>query len=297
MRRHFLLIANPTAGRGRDARLAQVLTHLAAAGARVERSPAGDAKTAEAAARRAGESGAYDAVIAAGGDGTIRRAAIGLAGTPTPLGVIPMGTGNVLAHELGLDLAPRALAGMLLHGATSSIKLAEANGVPFLLMAGVGFDGRVIAGLNQRAKQSIGKTAYVGPVLGALRHAGDNLTVAVDGAKMHASWALITNARHYGGGFILAPGTHVMQPGLQAILFHGKGWPRRVSQLLSVALGRMERRALRKPRDVTILPCRQAVISSAVPVPVQIDGDANAAVARLEIGLGNGKVQLICRQA
>ena len=295
MRRKFLLVTNPTAGRGRRDRLTAVLSLLRRAGAVIETGPGGDAAAAEATARHAGASGRYDAVIAAGGDGTIRRVATGLAGTKTPLGVIPMGTGNVLAHELGLDLTPAALATMLLRGEASAVRMALANGVPFLLMAGVGFDGRVIAALDQRTKQSVGKVAYVGPVLGALSRPGDTLDVSIDGTPMTASWAIVTNSRHYGGGFVLAPRTHLMQPGLQAILFHGTGWPRRASQLLALALGRMEHRALRRQGSVTIVPCQKAVISSLVPVPAQIDGDVVPPSVRLEIGIGDAEVQLICR--
>ena len=65
-----------------------------------------DIQGARLAIRKAAESGRYDAVIAAGGDGTIRQVAATLIGTDMPLGIIPVGTGNVLAHEIGLARTP-----------------------------------------------------------------------------------------------------------------------------------------------------------------------------------------------
>ena len=100
---------------------------------------------------------------------------------------------------------------MLLHGPAATIMCAHANNEPFLLMAGAGFDGRVIAALDHRFKSYVGKAAYAGPVLGALVRPIDVLTVTVDGSRHEASWAVIANARHYGGR--LRPGAAHGHPG------------------------------------------------------------------------------------
>ena len=75
-------------------------------GATVTRMRGADIAGARTRAREAAESGSYDAIVAAGGDGTIRHVAAALIGTDTPLGIIPVGTGNVLAHEIGLAATP-----------------------------------------------------------------------------------------------------------------------------------------------------------------------------------------------
>ena len=115
-------------------------------GASLTRTIAADIVAARRAARMAADSGNYDAVIAAGGDGTIRHVAAALIGTETPLGIIPVGTGNVLAHEIGLAATAGAVAPMLLDGPIATVACAQANAEPFLLMVGAGFDARVLGG-------------------------------------------------------------------------------------------------------------------------------------------------------
>ena len=99
------------AGRGRRARCSP-------RAARRSRAPAAPTfRPPACAVRKAAESGSYDAIVAAGGDGTIRHAAAALIGTDMALGIIPVGTGNVLAHEIGLARTPAAIARMLLRRA------------------------------------------------------------------------------------------------------------------------------------------------------------------------------------
>lgn len=219
------------------------------------------------------QSGNLDAVIAAGGDGTARLAAKAVAGTSVALGFIPLGTGNVLAHEIGLPGTAPELMQMFLHGAATPIETATANGELFLLMAGIGFDGRIIASLNQRWKQQAGKLAYVPPVLGVLRAGADRLIVDADGVRHEASWVVIANACCYGGAFRMAPRTHIRRPGLQAVLFHSPLRLRRVAQVLALARGQLEAMAARPRGDVEMLSVDRVTITSATPVPAQIDGD------------------------
>ncbi len=190
-------------------------------------------------------SGAYDAIVAAGGDGTVRQAACLLDGTEMPLGYIPLGTGNVLAHELGLDRSARALAQMLMQGPVMPVMLASANGERFLLMAGMGFDGRVIAALDHQTKSQVGKAAFALPTLKALSAPLDEIAVEIDGRKTTAAWVVVANARHYGGHFVIAPQTDIAAPGMSAILFHARSKAELLRQLVDLGVGRLERRAAR----------------------------------------------------
>jgi diacylglycerol kinase (ATP) len=237
MRRNFFLIANPGAGLGGSPLVNQVANALRQAGASVARTMPQDIHAARKAARDAAACGRYDAVVAAGGDGTIRQVAAAILGADTPLGIVPGGTGNVLAHEIGLAANASSIARMLLHGPTATVMCAHANREPFLLMAGAGFDARVIAALDHRFKSYLGKAAYAGPVLGALVGPMDALTVTVDGRRHEASWAVIANARHYGGHFVMAPRTGIQERGLQAILFKAKSRAVLIGQLMSLAMG------------------------------------------------------------
>jgi diacylglycerol kinase (ATP) len=287
MRRRFFLIFNSRAGLSRRAAVEAVTQRLIASGADVMWSPATTAEAACAAAREAALSGAFDAVVAAGGDGTIRQAVIGLAGTDMPLGIIPLGTGNVLAHEIDVDRRPDALAAMLRSGPVAAARYGLANGVPFLLMVGAGFDGRVIADLNHAVKNRVAKLAYVGPTMAALRAPLDRIDVEIDGRRQEAAWAVIANARCYGGAFVMAPKTKIDAPGLQAILFQARSRAVLFAQLLALAAGRLERR-----KDVEMIACSAVRMTAAGAVPVQIDGDVAGALP-VEVTADAGTVQLI----
>ncbi|HKY94843.1 MAG TPA: diacylglycerol kinase family protein, partial [Kiloniellales bacterium] len=163
--RRLLVVFNPTAGARRRRRLDRFLRAVAAAGAEVtlcETTAAGDAHAFALAAREDD----YDALVVAGGDGTINEAINGLLqrlpGAPAlPLGVLPLGTANVLACELGLPLTPERAAAVILAGQRRLVSLGEANGRAFALMVGVGFDAAVVAGISPRLKRLLRQGAYV----------------------------------------------------------------------------------------------------------------------------------------
>jgi diacylglycerol kinase (ATP) len=285
MRRRFFVLFNPGAGRSRRALLDKVTDCLLAAGAEVRFCDAPDPAVALAEAARAVQSGGFDAIVAAGGDGTVRQAAGLVAHTGMPLGYIPLGTGNVLAHELRMDRAPATLAATLLTGALMPVSCGLANGAVFLLMAGAGFDGRVIARLKSATKVRFGKMAYVSPVLQTLAGELDPLDVTIDGVHRSSSWVVVTNARHYGGHFVIAPTASLAKPGLQAVLFHRRSRVVLLRQLAALALGRLG-------DDVEIVECQHVQIRAPYPVPCQIDGDS-AGTTPLEVSTGGGTVQLI----
>jgi diacylglycerol kinase (ATP) len=291
MRRRFFLVTNPGAGLTGSPLVDAVADGLLRAGAVLTLTQPKDIDDARCQAREASTSGRYDAILAAGGDGTIRQVAASLLGTEIPLGLIPVGTANVLAHEIGLVRDARAIVHMLLHGSVIGAACAFANDEPFLLMAGAGFDGRVIAALDHRLKAHVGKAAYAGPMIGALAHPVDTLTVTIDGRPHEASWAVIANARHYGGSFVMARRTGIRERGLQAILFKAKNRAELFSQLVALAMGQLDARAA-SHRDVAMIPCARASIGAEHPVPTQIDGDAFGTTP-LEVAAGSAELQLI----
>jgi diacylglycerol kinase family enzyme len=291
MRQRFFVVENPGAGVAGSPLVEDVLRLLANRGAATTRNQSPDPASARTAIRKAAEGGGYDAIIAAGGDGTIRQAAAALIDTEMPLGIIPVGTGNVLAHEIALVRTPEAVARMLLEGPVAKVACARANGEPFLLMVGCGFDARVVAALDQRLKSRLGKAAYAGPLLGAIIQPVDTLGVTVDGRPHTATWAVITNARHYGGRFVLAPRTGILERGLQAILFKTRSRTVLFSQLMSLAAGRLEPRATHGS-EVEMLACSRATVTSHRPVPIQVDGDTFGTTP-VEVDAGSSEVRLI----
>lgn len=293
MRRRFFIVFNPAAGRSRRAALGEIIAALKLRGAAVTLNETVSAEASRTDMLRAIEGGGFDAIIAAGGDGTVRQAACVLVGREIPLGYIPLGTGNVLAHELGLDRSAGALAQMLMQGPSVPIELASANGEPFLLMAGMGFDGRVIAALDHRWKSMVGKAAFAIPALRALAAPRDHIVVEIDGSQHSADWVVVANARYYGGHFVIAPLTEIRTSGLSAILFRAKSKAMLAQQLADLALGRLHGRAQRAGGGVLMLSARQVVLTCSRPLPLQIDGDAFGEAQRLEISAAQARIQLI----
>lgn len=156
-----IIILNPNAGRkrapGLEKRLYNALSrHGIPCEILLTRKP-GDATIM---ARKAARQGA-DIVIAAGGDGTVNEVVNGLVGTKTPLGIIPLGTVNVLARELGIPLSASKAIKTIAEGTPKPIDLGIANGRYFTLMAGFGFDAEVVTNVLQPIKDWIGASAYV----------------------------------------------------------------------------------------------------------------------------------------
>src|SRR3954463_5084423 len=146
----MIVVFNPVAGLRRTHSLWRVLDVLVANGIRIELAETHCPGHAQALAREAARAGAT-MVVAAGGDGTIAEVANGLLGSPTRLGVIPLGSANVLAHELALPFAPRSVAAALAFGRTRTLWPGQANSQEgtrlFVQMLGVGFDAHVVRNL------------------------------------------------------------------------------------------------------------------------------------------------------
>jgi len=268
MRRRFLIVFNPTAGVPRYRFLAKVVDGLASRGAVATVVEHVDPEAAAAAVRAAAAS--HDVVVAAGGDGTVRQVAGIIGDFEIPMGVIPLGTGNVLAREIGLQLTPPAVVDTLLDGPVAIIHGARANGAAFFLMAGIGFDGRTVAALDQRLKRRLGRAAYAHAVVQAWRPPVDELEIEIDGRPYAANWLIVTNARHYGGSFQLTPRGSIFTPGLEAIVIRAPSRRALFAQMLRLAQGRL---TAADNRRVTAIPARSVRVTAPKAVPVQLDGD------------------------
>jgi YegS/Rv2252/BmrU family lipid kinase len=143
-----------------------------------------------------------DVVVANGGDGTVNEVVNGIAGTDTALAVLPGGTANVWAGEIGVSKKPAEAMRSALHGERRRVDLGVANGRYFLLMASVGFDAMIIPRVSPVWKRRIGAASYI--LLGA-RAIFDSkhwhADVRIDGVTSHRDvyWLLAGNTRSYGG--------------------------------------------------------------------------------------------------
>jgi diacylglycerol kinase (ATP) len=223
----MIVVFNPAAGRRRVRLLWQVVDVLAENGVRVSIERTDAPGHAERIARTAARCGA-GLVVAAGGDGTVAEVANGLAGSATRLGIIPLGTANVLARELGLSFAPRAVAAALAFGRTRRILpgvACTASGERlFVQMLGAGFDAAVVRHLPVALKRAIGRGAYV---LQSLREAGRYgfapIQLRLDGTPAEAGSVIVTKGRLYAGPFLLAPDANPGCPGFTVALFERSG--------------------------------------------------------------------------
>ncbi|WP_255448484.1 diacylglycerol kinase family protein [Telmatospirillum sp. J64-1] len=268
--RRVLVVFNPTAGRRRRKRLDAVLAGLTRRGCRVtlrETTCAGDAERIG----RTVSTADFDVVAAAGGDGTVNELANGLAqaeGAVPPLAVIPLGTANVLAAEIGLD-NPEDIAETIAFGHAMAMRPGMVNGRRFLLMAGIGFDSWVVGKLRPRLKRLTGKLAYVAEALvQSLRYPFPNFRVTVDGREYRARGVVACKGRLYGGRFILAPRARLDQPSFEICLLAGGGVLDQIRYGIALALGRLS-----KLPDVTVVTGREVVVECDSALPIQCDGD------------------------
>lgn len=111
-----------------------------------------------------------DIVVACGGDGTVRACAEALLDTEVPLGVAPAGTGNLLALNLEISDQAADIAHAITNGVDKVIDVGVVNDEAFLIIAGAGFDARIMEETSREAKDRFGPLAYVAT---ALRHVGD----------------------------------------------------------------------------------------------------------------------------
>ena len=208
----------------------------------------------------------YDAVVVSGGDGSFRSVAATYAPT-VPIALIPNGTGNVLANELGLSRNAKALAELFLWGPTRNLQGGTVSDEPFLLMFGAGFDGEVVRDVSRPALQTYGKLAYAGPILRALLRKPRVFDIETDGEKSRASWMLVTNVSRYGGRFRLTDKTNIDVPGLIAIVSRATTRRQRLAELLRLIVGTL-------PRAPTIDIKRVEQAAVLTPgIPAQIDGE------------------------
>jgi diacylglycerol kinase (ATP) len=233
-----------------------------------------------------------DAVISAGGDGTLRMLAAHMPPSLLPIGLIPRGTGNVLAEEIGLTKSPARIADALIHGPARTFTGARANGAPFYLMAGIGFDAETVRSLDLASKRKWGKPAYTRPVLTALANNEPRLRVVADGGReAEAGWVLVANARRYGGSFKLSDRAGLHKPNLLVYLVPRGGLGRRLAHLTALGLGALERMP-----GITVWTADHLTVTSDVPAAVQVDGDVFGSVP-VEIKWGEPKLALIVPEA
>ncbi len=269
-----LIVFNPAAGAGRRRRLVRALDALADRGLRPDlaetRGPADATRLSREAALR-GEA----TVVAEGGDGTIAEVAAGLGGSAAALGVLPLGTANVLAMELGIPLSPDRAAAVLAAGRTRLLhpglaRFADGRLRFFVQMLGAGFDAAVVAHVDLGLKRRIGRAAYVLQSLREMRRYDfPPIAARLDGAAVQAASVIVTKGRLYAGRHRIAPAADPLAGGFHVVLFHRPGALQAALAGAALPLGLLPRLP-----GVEVLAARRITLATEGAVPVQCDGDA-----------------------
>lgn len=269
-RRSIHVIFNPLAGARRRMMLDRVAAILRATGAEVLIEETKAAGHATDLARAAAERGEADVIVAAGGDGTINEVARGLLGQGVPLGIIPLGTANILAAEMGLKRDPADIADMILSGPAELIGTGLVDGQIFLLMVGVGFDGEVVHNISPGQKRRWSRLAFVYEGLKLwLRGPGHAISLTVDGQAKQAAWLVVMNGKRFAGDFLMAPQNDIAEPGLTAFLFQTGDRLALIRYFIALAMGRIA-----DLRDVEILAAEDIQVLTPEGLAVEVDGDA-----------------------
>lgn len=264
--RRYPLIFNPKARSQKGGRVLRFLMKHADRFAMYATKHAGEARELAATFAARGE----PVVIAAGGDGTLNEVVSGLAGTATILGVIPAGTMNVFAREMGIpfDSLERALA-VIDSGHIREIDLFEANGSPFVQMAGVGFDARVIEETSWESKKMLGPLAYLVAAVKVLGEKPPQMEVVfADGRREQGVAVLAGNGSLYGGQFRLFRNADNHDSKLDVIIYKESGYKLVLDSLRGIALGGID-----LMESTSYVQTEAFTVRADREVPVEVDGE------------------------
>ncbi|MBF0542021.1 MAG: diacylglycerol kinase family lipid kinase [Nitrospirae bacterium] len=281
MKSSALLIANPIAGKHAQDKIHTFQGLLLEHGIETElflTGKRGDAKYRA----KAGVSEQRPMIIAAGGDGTINEVINGMVHSTVPLGIIPLGTTNVLAIELDIETIKKALDNII-NGSPNDvslgrIKLENQDEIFFILMAGIGFDGRAVYGMDEGLKGISGKGAYILSGLKCFFKPQIKLDFIVDGTRYLGYSGIVSNASSYGGRFKIAPDANIKVPHLYVNIFEKQGRINLLRYLYGIISGSHTRYI-----DVRYLICKEIRIEGNEHI--QIDGDY--------LGKGNCVIDII----
>ena len=280
----MLLVANPMAGlRRRSGLLEDLRASLREQQVRAELHLTVAPGDASRAAADAASSGGFDAILAVGGDGTAHEVVNGLAGTSIPFCVVPTGTMNILARELGLPLDPVGSIRRLRSFRPFPFTTGLMGGRHFLLMAGIGLDAYALAlALRRAGSRKLTLARYVMAAISAAhRFPYARIDVLADGELHSGTSAIIGNLPRYGANLRITPKADPLDPFLDLCLIRGEGMRAYAGVFRSMLLGgrHMGRRDVvyRKVSRIEIRASGTTPLAHGAPqmpdLTVQMDGE------------------------
>jgi diacylglycerol kinase (ATP) len=273
MRKSALVVINPEAGGfKRESVLGAIRRHFSDAGIAYEIHDATRGETLAGAVRE-GSARGCTFIVVAGGDGTVSRTAAALADSPVPLGIVPAGTGNILARDLQIPLdTGEAVRLLCAPHETRTIDAMRIDGRLYILTAGVGISSLTVRDIRRSDKRRFGLLAYVGTAIHkTLEFKSKHFEVVIDGEmhRFHSPEVAVANS----GGVVemvlpWMPDIRIDDGALDVVVVIARGlsdYPRLVFNILRRRATQPDVRFLRAKRSVIIRPDK--------PLPVQADGD------------------------
>lgn len=269
------VIINPISGAGADAhaaerRIAMVRAAAAAASLEVEIAIS-DRGGHPRELARAFRSAAVPLIVAWGGDGTVNEVASVLAHSTTTLAIVPAGSGNGLATELGISRDPAVALRDAFSGIDRRIDAGEVNGRLFVNLLGIGFDGHIARQFQQLAQGRRGALPYLTIGLRSVwsyQPSTYRLTIDGETTEVRALLIAFANSCQYGNNAVIAPRARVDDGVLEAVIV--KWWP---SALNFVRLHHLFRRSAHRAPGVVSRPVREALIEADRPMEMYVDGE------------------------
>ncbi|HET9079800.1 MAG TPA: diacylglycerol kinase family protein [Trebonia sp.] len=239
-------------------------------------------------AKAAVEAG-VDLVLACGGDGTVTACAEGVANTKVPLAIIPLGTGNLLARNVGLPMGLDEALTVAIGDVQKSIDVGLVNGSLFVVMAGLGLDARMLSGTSDRLKKRLGWLAYA---ISAVRHLRDRpvrVTVIADGGhrrRMRANALIVGNVGWLRGGLPLLPDARPDDGMLDAVVLVAGGLRGWLVALADILLRRPA------PSGIYRVQFTELQVTLEREQPWELDGEVMGATRRLTVAAQPGGLLL-----
>lgn len=269
-----IVIFNPTAKRASKRALSKASDFLRSKGYRVEILYTKNKGHAEVLAKDAVKE-RPSLIIAGGGDGTFNEVVNGIAGSDIPMAILPMGTTNVLAKEIGVPENAEHAMEFALSKKPRSVSLGKISIIHnsslitryFILMAGIGFDGEAVFRIKELIKRISGKGAYIFSGFETLSsYSPEELTIDIDGRTYSGYSVIISKVAKYGGNFKITPDARLTDPSFYVCIFKGK---RRID-ILKYVMGIITGTHLRFA-DVEYIKANHVEVKGNAHI--QIDGD------------------------
>lgn len=231
----------------------------------------------------------FRTIVAAGGDGTVNEVLNGIGESDVTLGLLPVGTMNVFALELGIagnDL--RKAWAVIEKGATREIDFPMANDGYFVQLAGVGLDAEVVRQTTPDFKKALGPVSYVISLAQVAARVPPKIVVTdAEGRRRTGTFVLVGNGRYYGGSLVLFRDAKLDDGLLDVVIFKNQSHWDLLRYVQAILFGNHS-----SLPDVEYFQTPQVHVSADGEVPVELDGEL-AGVAPFTFGFSRRKLRVL----